>query len=143
MITGEDRPMTIMTEDHPSADELLLFAYGELPPPRAAEMETHLAGCAACHAQLADMDRVRVAAEWALERPRRRAVRWAAGALAAAAVLAAILLTTRRPSDELPNAWPGQLEWSATAGYIAGGRPMIAIDSQLTRLEKELPYARP
>ncbi|HYU09001.1 MAG TPA: zf-HC2 domain-containing protein [Gemmatimonadales bacterium] len=135
--------MTIVTDNHPGADELLLFAYGELPPPGAADVQAHVAGCAACHAQLADMDRARVAAEWALARPPRRMARWAAGALAAAAVLAAILLTVRRSSDQVPNGWPAQLEWSVTAGYIAGGRPMIAIDSQLTRLEKELPYARP
>jgi anti-sigma factor RsiW len=137
--------MTNDTYNHPSADELLLFAYGELPPPRAAAVEAHVAGCAGCHAQLAELDRARVGVDWALQQPvgRRRVVRWAAVSLAAAAVLAAVLLTTRRPSDEAPRGWPGQLEWSTTAGYIAGGRPMIAIDSQLTRLEKELPYARP
>jgi anti-sigma factor RsiW len=137
--------MTNDTHNHPSADELLLEAYGELPPRRAADVEAHVAGCASCQAQLAELERGRVATEWALEHPRRRAVRWAAvgGALAAAAVLAGILLTTRRSTDAVPGGWPGQLEWSATAGYIAGGQPIIAIDSQLTRLEKESPYARP
>jgi anti-sigma factor RsiW len=137
--------MTNDTHNHPSADELLLFAYGELPLPRAADVEAHVAACAGCHAQLAEFERGRVATEWALERPRRRAIRWVAvgGALAAAAALAGILLTTRRSNDDAPGGWPGQLEWSATAGYIAGGRPVIAIDAQLTRLEQERSYARP
>jgi len=131
------------TQNHPSEDELLLLAYGELPEPRTAELESHLAACAACHGQFAELERGRVAAEWALARAPRRAVRWAALAVAAAAVLAAVLLTARRSGDEVPSVWPQQLEWSPTAGYIAGGQAVIVIDSQLTRLEQERPYALP
>jgi len=136
--------MTNDTHNHPSADELLLFAYGELPPPRAAEVEAHVAGCTGCHAQLAELDRARVGVDWALKRPRRHVVRWAAlTALAAAAAVAAILLTGGPPSDERHSGWPEQRPWSATAGYIAGGQSLIAIDAQLTRLEQERSYVRP
>ncbi|MDP3908906.1 MAG: hypothetical protein Q8Q14_00805 [Gemmatimonadales bacterium] len=131
------------TQNHPSEDELLLLAYGELPESQTTEVESHLAACAGCHGQFAELERGRVAAEWALARTPRRAARWAALALAAAAALAAVLLTARRSGNELPSVWPQQLEWSPTAGYIAGGRAVIAIDSQLTRLEQERPYALP
>jgi len=131
------------TQNHPSEDELLLLAYSELPESRTTEVESHLAGCAACHGRFAALERGRVAAEWAVARAPRRAVRWAALALAAAAVLAAVLLTVRRSGEESPSGWPRQLEWSPTAGYIAGGQAVIVIDSQLTRLEQERPYARP
>lgn len=138
--------MTNDTHNHPSADELLLLAYGELPQPRAADVEAHVAGCAGCHAQLAELDRARVAVDWAVERP-RRSRRWVAvvagGALAAAAVLAGILLTTRRPSDTIRSDWPPRLEWSATAGYVAGGPAMVEIDKRLTRLEQEWHYGWP
>jgi anti-sigma factor RsiW len=144
MSTDEDTMMNI-SDSHASADELLLFAYGELPPPRAPEVEAHLAACGACRAQFVELERVRVLADWTLQPRRRRAVRWTTVVLAAAALLAAILLVGRRRSDGPPQAggWPPQPEWSANAGYVAGGRPMIVIDSQLTRLEQELPHGRP
>jgi Putative zinc-finger len=42
-----------------SHDLLLDLAYGELPPARAAEVETHVAGCAACRAEKKSLDEAR------------------------------------------------------------------------------------
>jgi len=42
-----------------SQDLLLDFAYGELEPARAAEVEAHVAGCAACRAEKAQLDQAR------------------------------------------------------------------------------------
>jgi len=132
--------------NHPHEDDLLLLAYGELDPAATADVERHVASCAECHERFLRLERGRVALGWtttAPARPRRHIVRWAAlTGLAAAAAVAAILLTGR-PSDERPSGWPEQRPWSATAGYIAGGQPLIAIDAQLTRLEQERSYVRP
>jgi putative zinc finger protein len=127
--------------NHPPEDQLLLLAYDELPAAAAAELEAHLATCAVCRDDLARLERARVALDWAPQ-PRRRA-RWIVAGLAAAAAMAAILLTGRPPVGEPPSGWPGQRPWSATAGYIAGGQPLIAIDAELTRLEQERSYVRP
>jgi len=133
--------------NHPSDDDLLLLAYGELDPAAAAEVERHVASCPECHQRFIRLERGRVALEWTTtvpSRARRPVVRWAAlTILAAAAAAAAILLSGAPSQDARPPGWPQQHEWSATAGYIAGGRPVIAIDAQLTRLEQERSYARP
>ncbi len=130
-----------MTHSHPDEDRLLLLTYGELPDHDAAEVELHLTACPACRAALARLERARVALDVGL--PRRGArTRWIAVALAAAAVLAAVLLV-RTPPERGEPGWQPHSEWSATAGYIAGGQPVIAIDAQLTRLEQERSYARP
>jgi tetratricopeptide (TPR) repeat protein len=42
-----------------SQDLLLDLAYGELEPARAAEVEAHVAGCATCRAEKAQIDRTR------------------------------------------------------------------------------------
>lgn len=128
--------------NHPHADQLLLLAYDELPVADAAALEAHLATCAVCREDLARLERARVALDWAAPKP-RRSVRWIVAGLAAAAVLAAIFLTGRPSPDERPLGWPEPRPWSATAGYIAGGQPLIAIDAQLTRLEQERSYVRP
>ena len=57
--------------NHPTDDELLLLAYAELPGPRAAEIEAHLAACRGCGATLAELERGRVALDVA-RLPRRR-----------------------------------------------------------------------
>ena len=45
---------------HPESQDLLLdFAYGELPPARAAELLAHLAGCAECQREKAAIEQVR------------------------------------------------------------------------------------
>ena len=133
--------------NHPHEDDLLLLAYGELDPAATADVERHVASCADCHERFLRLERGRVALEWttaARARTRKHVVRWAAlTVLAAAAAVTAILLTGGPSSDERPRNWPEQREWSATAGYIAGGQPLIAIDAQLTRLEKERSYVLP
>ena len=133
--------------NHPHEDQLLLLAYGELDPTAAGEVERHLAACAECGERFTSLERGRVALEWTATEPsraRRPAVRWAAlTLLAAAAAAAAIVFTGAPPPDGRPRGWPEQREWSATAGYIAGGQPLITIDAQLTRLEQERSYVLP
>ena len=134
---------------HPHEDDLLLLAYGELDDAALAEVEGHLITCDACREQLVRLERARAALSWTLPqrvRPTRSVVRWfAVGALAAAAAVAGIVLGGRSPSDDRPRAaaWPQPLEWSATAGYLAGGKAVITIDEQLTRLERERSYVTP
>jgi anti-sigma factor RsiW len=129
--------------NHPTADELLLLAYDELPGTRAAEIESHTARCAECQDKLAQLERGRAALDVALP-PRRSSARaWIA--LAAAAMVAGLVVA--RPGAPPPRGpterWTPTTTWSATAGYVAGGKAMVDIDAQLTRLEQELPYARP
>jgi len=133
--------------NHPHEDDLLLLAYGELDSAATADMERHVAACAECHERFIRLERGRVALEWTTTAParsQRHVVRWAALTALAAAVAAAGILLTRSPSSTArPQGWPEQRQWSATAGYIAGGQPLIAIDAQLTRLEQERSYVRP
>ncbi|PYP11997.1 MAG: hypothetical protein DMD59_01230 [Gemmatimonadetes bacterium] len=129
--------------NHPTDDELLLLAYAELPGPRAAEIEAHLAACRGCGATLAELERGRVALDVA-RLPRRRAVnRWIAVGLAAAAVLAGVVMTRQGPAPAAAEHWTPTTTWSATAGYVTGGKPMADIDAQLTRLERERYYGLP
>jgi len=126
--------------NHPHEDQLLLLAYGELAHGEATQVETHLATCDACRADLERLARARVALDWALPE-RRRPVRWLAVGLAAAAVLAAVFFT--RLGSRGPEPWQPVHVWSPTAGYIAGGQPLVEIDAQLTRLEQERSYVLP
>jgi len=119
---------------HPTDDALLLFAYGDLPDSEAAALGEHLGGCPVCRARLAPLDRTRVAVAWAMGASVRQRRGWAVafGALAAAAVLAVVLLRAR-PETALLSIKPPR--------YAA---PELApIDSLLTRLEQEKPYAIP
>jgi anti-sigma factor RsiW len=127
---------------HPHEDQLLLLAYGDLPAAETAETEAHLATCDACRTQFAQLERSRVALDW-VPQERRRPGRWIAAGLAAAAAVTAVLLTGGPTQQDRPRSWPEQREWSSTAGYIAGGQSLIAIDAQLTRLEQERSYVRP
>ena len=124
---------------HPHEDQLLLLAYGEGHNDR--EVEAHVAGCATCRDALERLERARVALDWAV--PKRRPVPWLATAagLAAAALVAAVLLT--RGGSRGLEPWQPPHVWSPTAGYVAGGQPLVEIDAQLTRLEQERSYARP
>lgn len=129
---------------HPSENELLLLAYGELPVSRAAEIETHTAACRTCREALTQLERGRVALDVAMPtRPRRPAIIWATAALAAAALLAGIMITRSGPARDTTERWTPTTTWSATAGYVTGGQTMMDIDSQLTRLERERYYGQP
>jgi len=128
---------------HPTDDQLLLLAYGELPAPHASEIETHIAACTVCAQQLAQLERGRVALDVALPARRRRAVTvWGTMALAAA-VLAAVTMLKSGPSRDQTERWTPTTTWSTTAGYVTGGKAMADIDAQLTRLERERYYGLP
>ncbi|HXM38881.1 MAG TPA: zf-HC2 domain-containing protein [Gemmatimonadales bacterium] len=130
--------------NHPSDDRLLLHAYGELPEPQAAETDAHLAACSTCRAQFERLEHARVALDVAMPRTRQYvARRWVATGLAAAAVIAAVLLTNSQPPRIPDQRWRPASVWSANAGYLAGGRTMVEIDAQLTRLEQERYYGQP
>lgn len=134
---------------HPHEDDLLLLAYGELDETAAAELERHLKTCDSCRDQLIRLEQARAALSWTLSqqgRPARSMWRWVAvGALAAAAAVAGIVLGGRPQQDEqsVVARWPQPLELSPTAGYLAGGKAVITIDEQLTRLERERSYGTP
>ncbi len=129
--------------NHPTEDELLLLAYGELPDPRAAEIDSHAAACRTCQEKLAQIEGGRVALDLAVPRRRRTAIVWAAFTLAAAAALAGVVITKSGPSRDPTERWTPTTTWSATAGYVAGGTAMVEIDAQLTRLEQERYYGLP
>jgi len=129
--------------NHPIEDELLLLAYGELPEPRAADIEAHAAACRACQEKLSQLERGRLALDLAVPARRRHGVVWATLALAAAAVLAGVVITKPGPSRDLTERWTPTTTWSATAGYVTGGKAMADIDAQLTRLERERYYGLP
>ena len=134
--------------NHPHPDELLLFASGELLEPRMAELASHVSACATCRHELAQLDQSLVAlgGSWGGPRGARRIARsavWSGVALAAAAALAVVLI--RQPNEPAPAraGWTPMTTWSANAGYVAGGKAVVEIDAQLTRLEQEPQYARP
>lgn len=128
---------------HPTNNELLLLAYGELPETGVAQVEAHVVTCADCQAELAALERARIALDTALPRRRRAVAVWATVGLAAAAVLGALLITKPGPSREEEPRWRPTTTWSATAGYVAGGKALVDIDAQLTRLEQERYYGSP
>ena len=132
--------------NHPHPDELLLFASGELTEPRMTALVTHVTACATCRHELAQLDQSLVAlgGSW----PRRsgriaRAAVWGGVALAAAAALAVVFIRQPNASQPARTEWSPTTTWSATAGYVAGGKALAEIDAQLTRLEQEPHYARP
>ena len=126
--------------NHPTDDELLLLAYGEVPEPRNAAVESHVAACHTCRATLAELERGRVALDVAWP-PRRRSARmWIA--LAAAAVVAGLVMARPGPARDPTTRWTPTTTWSATAGYVTD-RAIVDIDAQLTRLERERYYGLP
>ena len=135
--------------NHPTEDQLLLLAYDELAEPLGSEIASHVTACPGCADRLAQLERARVALDVALPEPRRLVARWAAlGGLAAAAVVAGVLLTQTKPPGQAAargggGAWNPTTMWSATAGYVAGGKTLVDIDAQLTRLEQERSYGFP
>jgi hypothetical protein len=127
---------------HVHDDDLMLLAWGELEGPQAAIAEAHLTDCTACRDRLARLARSRAVLDWAAT-PRRRPLRWIlAAGLAAAAVFAIVLVLPGRESA-IESRWSPPDEWSATAGYIAGGATVVEIDARLTRLEQERYYEMP
>lgn len=128
---------------HTNEDQLLLLAYGELPAADQARIEDHLAQCDSCRAELTRLETARVAIDVGLAR-RRTDTPWLAISIAAAAVLGFILVISNLPTRPaaIPP-WRPTSEWSTTAGYVTGGRTLIEIDAQLTRLEQERYYALP
>ena len=129
--------------NHPTQDELLLFAYDELPAPRDMTVESHLGTCAECQTQLQELQRGRAVLEIAV--PRRRPGRFVGAtlAIAAAAALAGVAIVRSTPLRTPNDLWTPTTTWSATAGYVTGGSAMIDIDAKLTRLEKGWSYGRP
>lgn len=121
---------------HPTEDTLLLLAYGELEGEERDAVTAHLGSCDDCGRRFTALERARIAADWALAPPvaPRRRVRWVAlVALAGAATLAVVLLRPEQPQ-------PGRLSLEVPR-YT---NPALApIDSVLTRLEQEKPYAIP
>lgn len=126
---------------HPTSDALLLLAYGELPRESAASIETHVASCPDCQVELAALERARAALDVGITA--RRGRRWIPLGLGAAAIVAGILLARAGTTGAPRRGWSPTTEWSATAGYMAGGKALVDIDAQLTRLEQERPYGFP
>jgi hypothetical protein len=58
-------------------------------------------------------------------------------------VVAGVVITTSGPSRDPTERWTPTTTWSATAGYVTGGKAMVDIDAQLTRLEREPYYGLP
>ena len=134
--------------NHPHPDELLLFASGELLEPHMAELVQHVTACATCRDELARLDRslVALAGSWGGARRARQIARsavWSGVALAAAATLAVVFIRQPNESEPTRAGWTPMTTWSANAGYVAGGKALVDIDAQLTRLEQEPHYARP
>lgn len=130
--------------NHPIEDDLLLLAYGELPGAQAMSIESHVAGCPACQDKLAQLERGRAALDIATPRPRRRsAIIWGTVALAAAAFVAGLVITRSAPVQGPLEHWTPTRMWSTTAGYVTGGKAMLDIDAQLTRLEQERYHGLP
>lgn len=127
---------------HPTDDQLLLVAYAELPRDDAAGLEAHLAACEECRARFARLEGARAALDVALPQRRGRAVPWIAAGLAAAVLAAVVLMKSPPPRPENAG-WRPASQWSTTAGYFTGGRTMMEIDAQLTRLETGRYYAQP
>lgn len=129
--------------NHISDDDLLLLAYGEHPASQASTIESHISACAECRDKLAQLERGLAMLEFARPPRRRPAVSWAGVALAAAAVLAGVVFMRSHPSRDPGARWTPTMSWSATAGYVTGGKAMIDLDAQLTRLEQERHYGLP
>jgi hypothetical protein len=130
--------------NHPTEDELLLLAYDDLAEDQATLVQSHIAGCGVCRDTLARFERGRAALDLAVApRRRHRAIAWTALALAAAAVIAGVLLTRSAAVRDPARHWTPTATWSATAGYVTGGKAMLDIDAQLTRLEQERHYGLP
>ena len=124
--------------NHISDDQLLLYAYGDVPDTERPAVEAHLGECPDCRGRLAGIEEGRVALEWGSEQRsarRSRRLLWLAVPLAAG--LGALLLTrganTSSRPPEIPE-WQSHLMASPHAGYLTN--ELIPIDAQLQRLEQ-------
>jgi hypothetical protein len=126
---------------HATDDELLLHAFGELPDDERRALDVHLASCAGCRERFASLEESRVALAWGSDLPSRashgRRLAWLALPLAAG-IGGLMLLKTVSTSPQRP-AWQPHLVGSPTAGYVTA-TSIIAIDSQLTKLERGNQY---
>ena len=132
--------------NHPHPDELLLFASGELLEPRMGQLASHVTACLTCRHELDKLDHALVALNGGVLRRTRhiaRSVVWGGVALAAAAALAVVFIRQPNAPETARTGWSPTTTWSSNAGYVAGGRALVDIDAQLTRLEQEPHYARP
>ena len=132
--------------NHPHPDELLLLASGELAEPRMSDVGAHVGTCDPCRDVLARLDESLTALGGAWPRRSRLLTRpaiWGGVALAAAATLAVIFIRLPQEPAPIGARWMPLTTWSATAGYVAGGKAVMDIDAQLTRLEQESYYGRP
>lgn len=120
---------------HLTDDDLVLFAYDELDDAAATAAAAHLASCPQCHARLAPLERARVATGWALPPRRPLALRRVGLVAVAAAAVLAVVLWRGSPVSPQPRLAVTVPRYTA---------PELApIDSLLTRLEQEKPYAIP
>jgi len=121
--------------NHPSDDELLLYAYGETDGP-----ERHLAECAECRARFTAIEESRALLDMGMQskRPARRLV-WLVP-LAAAAGVGALLLSIREPAKARASDYWSTLTGSPV-GYVTDAS-LMSIDSQLTRLEQGGSYEK-
>ena|ERR1051326_6044553 len=126
---------------HPDEHVLLLYAYGDTSETETAALEAHLPSCSGCREQLLCIERGRALADLALERPafKRRQMVPVGVALAAAATIAGMILVRG------PEATPGTAvsipnRLSVPLGYVTGGPDLIAADSILGRLEREISH---
>lgn len=121
--------------NHPSDDELLLFAYGE-----AAGLDTHLQGCAECRARLQKVEEARTAIDLGLERPVRRRRAWIPVAAIAAGLAGLVIAKAAMVPDpdfgSFPRSdWQSTLSGSAQAGYVTDNE-LMQLDARLARLEQ-------
>jgi anti-sigma factor RsiW len=125
--------------NHADAENLMLYAWGELAEADTAPLEEHLASCPACRAELGTIERGVVALT--IARPRsasaRRRLAAAVSLLAAAAIAGVVIAReTPRPTDNRRIAEAVILP----AGYVAGGPHLVALDSILVKLGGEMFY---
>ena len=128
---------------HLDEQNMLLYAYGEAAEAEARGMEEHLASCAACRGDLETIERGRVLAGLAFAPPAIRPPQIlpvAAALIAAAATIAGIVLLRERQIEPRGALALSPSQWSSPAGYFASGPDLMAVDSILIRLEKEMSH---
>jgi hypothetical protein len=126
-----------MSRPHTEDDQLDRYAMGVLPTEAAAEIEEHLLACAACRERLRQSDEFTLLFREAATLPEARRRLWtaswtwraAAGAAAAATMVAVLFVATRRDGPALA---PAIVTLEALRGpeapaEIQAGRPAILV----------------